>query len=68
MVIPSGTSLFEATSMFPLRGDVLGINLNLSADSILATLRSKCNGKIRGQHLIAVAKIKIREDGTVIVK
>ena len=61
-------SVFEATSMILLRGDVLGVKLNMSADSILAALRSKCKGKIQGHHLIAVAKIRIREDGTVIVK
>jgi len=54
--------------MILLRGDVLDIKLNMSADSILAALRSKCKGKIRGHHLIAVAKIRIREDGTVVVK
>jgi Tfx family DNA-binding protein len=68
MVIPSGTSVFEATSMILLRGDVLGIKLNMSADLILATLRSKCKGKIRGHHLIATAKLTIRKDGTVIIK
>ena len=68
LIILSGTSVFEATSTILLRGDVLGIKLNTSADSILAALRSKCKGKIRGHHLIAVAKIRIKEDGTVIVK
>jgi len=32
-------SVFEATSMILLRGDVLGVKLNMSADSILAALR-----------------------------
>jgi Tfx family DNA-binding protein len=68
LIIPSGSSVFEATSMILLRGDVIGIKLNMSADSILTALRSKCKGKIRGHHLIAVAKIRIREDGSVIVK
>jgi Tfx family DNA-binding protein len=68
VVIPSGTSVFEATSMILLRGDVLGVKLNMSADSILAALRSKCKGKIRGHHLTATVKIRIRGDGTVMVK
>jgi Tfx family DNA-binding protein len=68
MVIPSGTSVFEATSMILLRGDVLGIKLNMSADSILAALRSKCKRKIRGHHLTAVVKIGIGRDGTVMIK
>jgi transcriptional regulator len=67
-IIPSGTSIFEATSMILLRGDVLGVKLNMSADSILAALRSKCKGKIRGHHLTTVVKIRIGEDGTFMVK
>ena len=68
IVIPSGTSAFEATSMILLRGDVLGVKLNMSADSILAALRSKCKGKIRGHHLTATVKTRIGGDGTVMVK
>ena len=68
IVIPSGTSVFEATSMILLRGDVLGVKLMMSADSILAALRSKCKGKIRGHHLTAAVRIRIEEDGTLVIR
>lgn len=68
VIIPSGTSIFEATSMILLRGDVLGIKLNMSADSILAALRSKSKGRIRGHHLTAVVRIRIKEDGAIIIR
>jgi transcriptional regulator len=68
IIIPSGTSIFEATSMILVRGDVLRIKLNVSADSILAALRSKCKGRIRGHHLISVVRIRIGEDGSLTIK
>ena len=68
VIIPSGTSIFEATSMILLRADVLGIKMKMNADSILAALRSKCRGRIRGHHLTAVVKIRISEDGSVTIK
>ena len=68
IVLPSRTSIFEATSMILLRGDVLGIKLKMNADSIVAALRSKCKGRIRGHHLTAVVKIRIREDGTLAIR
>ena len=68
LIIPSGTSIFEAVSMVILRADVLRIKLRISADSLLAAIRSKCKGRIRGHHLTAVVKIKISEDGAVTIK
>jgi Tfx family DNA-binding protein len=68
VIIPGGTSIFEATSMILLRGDVLRIKLNMSADSILAALRSKCKGRMRGHHLTAVVRVRIREDGAIIIR
>jgi Tfx family DNA-binding protein len=68
IILPSGTSIFEATSMILLRADVLGIKVKMSADSILAALRSKCKGRIRGHHLTAVVKIGIDEDGSVVIR
>jgi len=54
--------------MILLRADVLGIKVKMSADSILAALRSKCKGRIRGHHLTAVVKIGIDEDGSVVIR
>jgi len=68
VIIPSGTSIFEATSMILLRGDVLRIKVRMNADSILALLRSKCRGRIRGHHLTAVIKARIGEDGSLMIK
>ncbi len=68
LIIPSGTSIFEATSMILLRADVLRTKVKMSADSILAAIRSKCKGRIRRHHLTAVVKIRISEDGAIIIK
>lgn len=68
LVIPSGTSIFEATSMILHRGDMLRIKVKMSADSILAALRSRRKGRIRGHHLIAPIRIKINSDGTLLIK
>ncbi|MGA8855736.1 MAG: Tfx family DNA-binding protein [Candidatus Bathyarchaeia archaeon] len=68
LIIPTGTSIFEATSMILLRADVLRIKVKMSADSILAAIRSKCKGRIRRHHLTAVVKIRISEDGAIIIK
>ena len=67
VMIPSGTSIFEAVSMILLRGDVLHIKLRRSADSLLSAFRSKCKGKIRGHHLTASAKIVIEKNGNVTI-
>ena len=68
VLLPSGTSVFEATSMIVLRADILGIKLKQSADSILAMIRSRCRSKIRGHHLIAVVKAELTQDGEVTFK
>jgi Tfx family DNA-binding protein len=68
LVVPSGTSIFEAVSMTLLRADVLRIKLRTSADSILAAIRSKCKGRIRGHHLTAAVRIRISEDGAITIK
>jgi len=67
MIIPSGTSIFEATSMILLRGDILRIKLKRNADSLLALLRSKCKGKIRGHHLTSTISIRIQNDGNITI-
>jgi hypothetical protein len=68
VVVPSGTSIFEATSMILLRADVLRIKVKANADTILASLRSKCKGRMRGHHLTAVARIRIGEDGSLTIR
>ena len=67
LLIPSGTSIFEATSMILHQGDALHIKLNRSADSILALIRSKCKGRLRGHHLTGTIKIGIGDDGTLTI-
>jgi len=68
LVIPSGVSIFEATSMILSRADILRVKLNMNADSILATLRAKRKRRIRGHHLIAVVRVKIDPDGSLKLK
>ena len=67
VIIPSGTSVFEATSMILLRGDILRIKLKRNADSLLALLRSKCKGKIRGHHLTSTISLSIQNDGNITI-
>jgi Tfx family DNA-binding protein len=68
LIIPSGVSIFEATSMILRRADVLRTKVKMDADSILATLRAKRRGRIRGHHLIAVIRVKINSDGSLHIK
>ena len=68
MVVPSGTSIFEATSMILRRADTLGIKLKMNADSILAHLRTRCRGRIRLHHLTSAIRLQIRNDGTISVR
>ena len=68
VLIPSGTSVFEAVTMVILRADILGVKLHGSADDVLATIRSMWKTKIKGHRLVSAAKIDIAEDGTVMIK
>ena len=68
LVIPSGVSIFEATSMILRKADVLRIKVKMSADSILASLRTKRKRRIRGHHLIRAIKVKIEPDGSLNMK
>ena len=68
LVIPSGVSIFEATSMILQRADVLRIKVKMNADSILAALRAKRKGKIRGHHLIGAIRVRIDPDGSLKLK
>ena len=64
LVIPSGTSIFEATAMILRKADVLRIKVKMNADSILASLRARRKERIRGHHLRAALRVKIEPDGT----
>jgi len=68
LLIPSGVSIFEATSMILRRADTLRIKVKMNADSILATLRTKRKGSIRGHHLIAAIRVRIGSDGSLKLK
>ena len=65
LIIPSGVSVFEATSMILRRADILRIKVKMNADSILAALRARRRGRIRMHHLIAAVRVKIDSDGTL---
>ena len=68
LVIPSGVSVFEATSMILRRADVLRTKVKMNADAILATLRARHKGRIRGHHLIVAVRVKIEPDGSLKMK
>ncbi len=68
LTIPTGTSIFEATSMIFRRGDILRTKLKMNADSTLALIRSRCKLKIRGHHLTSTMRVEIKEDGTMIIR
>jgi hypothetical protein len=54
--------------MILLRADVLRIKVRMSADSILAAIRSKCKRRIQGHHLTVDLKLRIRKDGAITIK
>ncbi|MDA4134495.1 MAG: Tfx family DNA-binding protein [Thaumarchaeota archaeon] len=68
VLIPSGTSIFEAVSMIILRADVLGVRLQGSADDVLAAIRTNWEAKIRGHRLTMAVKARIGADGYLIIK
>jgi Tfx family DNA-binding protein len=68
LIVPSGASIFEATSMILKKGDALRVKLKLNADSILAIVRSRYKGRIRGHHLTSALKVGIAKDGSLIIK
>ena len=63
VLIPSGTSIYEAIGMIILRADILGVKLLSSSDDILAAFKSKYRKKIRGHHLISVVRLEISSCG-----
>ncbi|MGD0637902.1 MAG: Tfx family DNA-binding protein [Nitrososphaerales archaeon] len=68
VLIPSGTSIFEAVTMIILRADVLGVRLQGSADDVLVAIRSNWAAKINGHRLTMAAKALIGADGYLIIK
>jgi Tfx family DNA-binding protein len=68
VLLPTGTSIFEAVSMIILRADILEIKLSSSGDDMLASVRSKCRSKIRGHHLISPVTAIIERDGSFSLK
>lgn len=68
VLVPTGTSVFEAVTMIIMRADILGTRLQGTADEILATLRSAWSAKIKGHRLSSVAKVEILPDGSLKVK
>ena len=68
VLIPSGTSVFEAVPMILLRADVLGVRLRSSADEVLATIRSRWKTKIKGHRLTSAARLEISSDGSLLLK
>jgi Tfx family DNA-binding protein len=67
VLVPSGTSVFEATSIILRRADALGIKVKISADSILSLLRTRCRGKLRLHHLTSVIRVQISKEGSIVV-
>ena len=68
LVIPSGASVFEATSMILRKADVLRIKVKMNADSILAMLRTRRKESVRGHHLISPIGVKLEQDGTLRIR
>lgn len=68
VLVPTGTSVFEAVSMIILRADILGVKLQSSADDVLGAIRSSWQGRIRGHRLTSAAKLEIATDGSVSFK
>jgi hypothetical protein len=68
VLIPSGTSVFEAVSIIILRADILGVRLLGSADDVLAAIRSKWKARIRGHRLTSAVKLEIAADGSLMVR
>ena len=66
VTIPGRTSMYDIPRMILVRGDVLGIRVKITADGILAMVKSK--GKIRGHHLISPMTVEITPDGRLLLR
>jgi len=68
VLIPSGASVYEATAELLQRADLLGVKLVNSSDDIVAAIRSKCRGKLRGHHLTSSIRVEVTVDGQLSFK
>jgi len=68
VLIPSGASVYEATAELLQRADLLGVKLVNSSDDIVAAIRSKCRGKLRGHHLTSSIRVEVTADGQLSFK
>ena len=68
VLVPTGTSVFEAVTMIITRADILGTRLQGTADDILSLIRLAWRAKIKGHRLASVAKVEILADGSLKVK
>ena len=68
VLIPSGTSIFEAVFMIILRADIIGVKLRGSADDVLAAIRLKWRSRIKGHRLTSAVKVEITKDGALVAK
>jgi len=68
VLIPNGTSIFEAVFMIILRADILGIKLRGSADDVLAAIRAEWRPRIKGHRLTSAVKVEVAKDGSLLAK
>ena len=68
VLIPSGTSIFEAVFMIIMRADILGVKLRGSADDVLAAIRSKWRPRIKGHRLTSAVKVEVAKDGSLLAR
>lgn len=68
ILIPSGTSIYEALCIFFVRADILGVKLRMNADGMLEMMRTGWKGKIKGHRLTSAVRVSIASDGTLLVK
>ncbi|MDG6901239.1 MAG: Tfx family DNA-binding protein [Nitrososphaerota archaeon] len=68
VLIPSGASVFEAVYTIIFRADILGVKLQGSADDLLAAIRSKWKGRIKGHRFTSAVKVQIADDGSLTAK
>lgn len=68
VLIPNGTSVFEAVFMIVLRADILGVKLRGSADDILAAIRSMWKSRIVGHRFTSSVKVEISPDGSLMAR
>ena len=68
VLIPGGTSIFEAVFMTIMRADVLGVRVRGSADDILAAIRAHWRNKIKGYRFVSAVRIEVGSDGSLAAK